>query len=134
MTLTIPGRLPGMNEIIAAAKLRKRNYKEYAVMKDKNTEQVAWLAIQSHIPRFEKAYFIITWYEPDLRRDPDNIMGGQKFIMDGLVQAGVIPNDSQKYILGIYHRFMVDRKNPRIEVEIRGVKDSGALEGQELFD
>jgi len=132
VTLTIPGRLPGMNEIIAAAKLRKRNYKEYAVMKDKNTEQVAWLAIQSHIPRFEKAYFIITWYEPDLRRDPDNIMAGQKFILDGLVAAGVLPGDSQKYILGIYHRFKVDRKNPRVEVEIVDVeKNEKALEGQE---
>jgi len=121
-----------MNEIIAAAKLRKRNYKEYAVMKDKNTEQVAWLAIQSHIPRFEKAYFIITWYEPDLRRDPDNIMAGQKFILDGLVAAGVLPGDSQKYILGIYHRFKVDRKNPRVEVEIVDVeKNEKALEGQE---
>ena len=134
MTLTIPGRLPGMNEIIAAAKLRKRNYKEYAVMKDKNTEQVAWLAIQSHIPRFEKAYFIITWYEPDLRRDPDNIMAGQKFIMDGLVQAGVIPDDSQKYIAGIVHRFRVDKRRPRVEVEIIDATKIENFEGQELWD
>lgn len=134
MTLTIPGRLPGLNEIIDAAKLRGRNYKEYATMKDRNTQMVAWLAKKAGLPKYEKAYLIITWYEPNRKRDPDNIMGGQKFILDGLVLAGIIPNDSQKYILGIYHRFMVDRKNPRIEVEIRGVKDSGALEGQELFD
>ncbi len=131
MTLTIPGRLPGLNEIIAAA---KSHFAKYSTEKKEYTEEVAWLAKQARLPKFEKAYFIITWYEPDLRRDPDNIMAGQKFIMDGLVQAGVIPNDSQKYIAGIVHRFRVDRKNPRIEVEIRGVKDSGALEGQELFD
>ena len=131
MTLTIPGRLPGLNEIIDAAKLRGRNYKEYATMKDRNTQMVAWLAKKAGLPKYEKAYLIITWYEPDLRRDPDNIMGGQKFIMDGLVQAGVIPDDSQKYILGIFHRFMVDRKNPRIEVEIRGVSGEKAMEGQE---
>ena len=131
MKLEIPGRLPGLNEIIAAA---KSHYAKYSTEKKEYTEEVAWLAKKAKLPRYEKSYLVITWYEPNSRRDPDNVMAGQKFILDGLVQAGVIPDDSQKYILGIYHRFMVDRKNPRIEVEIRGVKDSGALEGQELFD
>lgn len=131
MTLTIPGRLPGLNEIIAAA---KSHYAKYSTEKKERTEEVAWLAKQARLPRFEKAYLVITWYEPNSRRDPDNVMAGQKFILDGLVQAGVLPGDSQKYIQGIYHRFRVDKQNPRVEVEIRGVKDSGALEGQELFD
>lgn len=131
MKLEIPGRLPGLNEIIAAA---KSHYAKYSTEKKEYTEEVAWLAKKAKLPRYEKSYLVITWHEPNSRRDPDNVMAGQKFILDGLVQAGVIPDDSQKYILGIYHRFMVDRKNPRIEVEIRGVKDSGALEGQELFD
>jgi len=43
----------------------------------------------------------------------------------------VLPGDSQKYIQGIYHRFRVDRKNPRVEVEIRGVSGEKAIEGQE---
>ena len=124
MTLTIPGRLPGLNEIIDAAKLRGRNYKEYATMKDRNTQMVAWLAKKAGLPKYEKAYLIITWYEPNGRRDPDNVMAGQKFILDGLVQAGVLPGDSQKYIQGIYHRFRVDRKNPRVEVVIEDYKES----------
>lgn len=132
MKFEIPGRLPGFNEIIEAAKLRGRNYKEYATMKDRNTQMVAWLAKKAGLPKYEKAYLIITWYEPDERRDPDNIMAGQKFILDGLVAAGTIPNDSQKYVRGIVHRFKVDRKNPRVEVEIVDVeKNEKALEGQE---
>jgi len=87
------------------------------------------------LPKFEKVVLIITWHEPDRRRDPDNIMGGQKFILDGLVMAGVIPDDSQKHIQGIVHRFGIDRKNPRIEVEIVEVgKDLGKFPGQELWD
>ena len=127
MKFEIPGRLPGFNEIIEAA---KRNPHEYARMKETYTAMVAWLA--KKLPRFEKVALVITWYEPDQRRDLDNIMAGQKFIMDGLVQAGVIPDDSQKYILGIYHGFKVDRKNPRVEVEIVDVeKNEKPLEGQE---
>lgn len=57
-------------------------------------------------------------------RDPDNITGGQKFILDGLVRGGVIPDDSQKYIAGIIHRFRVDKRKPRVEVEIIGVNNA----------
>lgn len=127
MKFEIPGRLPGLNEIIDAA---KRNPHEYARMKETCTAMVAWLA--KKLPRFEKVALVITWYEPDQRRDFDNIMAGQKFILDGMVQAGTIPNDSQKYVRGIMHRFEVDRQNPRVEVEIVDVeKNEKPLEGQE---
>ena len=127
MKLKIPGRLPGLNEIIAAA---KEHFGSYANMKDEYTASIAWLA--KKLPKYEKVALIITWYEPDKRRDLDNIMAGQKFILDGLVAAGTIPNDSQKYVRGIIHRFKVDRKNPRVEVEIVDVeKNEKALEGQD---
>jgi Holliday junction resolvase RusA-like endonuclease len=113
MVLKIPGRLPGLNEIIDAA---KSHFGEYASMKETYTNMVGWLA--KKLPTYEKVALIITWYEPDQRRDPDNIMAGQKFILDGLVAAGVIQNDSQRYVRGITHRFRVDRINPRVEVEI----------------
>jgi len=133
MKFEIPGRLPGFNEIIEVAKSGKGKYQPYAMMKDEYTSMIAWLA--KKLPSYEKVALVITWYEPDHRRDPDNIMAGQKFILDALVHAGVIPNDSQKYVRGIVHRFKVDRKNPRIEVEIVDIeKDSKALSGQELWD
>lgn len=128
MKLEIPGRLPGLNEIIEAA---KSHFGAYAKMKEEHTTAITWLAKQARLAKFEKAYLVITWFEPDRRRDPDNIMAGQKFILDGLVQAGVLPGDSQKYIQGIYHRFRVDRKNPRVEVEIRGVSGEKVMEGKE---
>jgi len=128
--LEIPGRLPGLNEIIAAA---KEHFGSYANMKDEYTASIAWLA--KKLPNFEKVALIITWYEPNSRRDPDNIMAGQKFILDGMVAAGTIPNDSQKHIKGIVHRFRVDKRNPRVEVEIVDIeKQAKAIEGQELWD
>lgn len=135
MKFEIPGRLPGLNDIIDAAKQGKGKYQPYNDMKLEYTSAVAWLARK--LPKYEKIELVITWYEPNRRRDPDNITGGQKFICDGLVQAGIIPDDSQRYIQGIAHKFRVDPENPRVEVEVIDVKKqkaAGEFEGQELWD
>ena len=119
MKFEIPGRLPGLNEIIDAAKQGKGKYQPYSIMKEEHTSMITWIA--KMLPKYERVELIITWYEPDRRRDPDNIMAGQKFILDALVQAGVIPNDNQRYIAGITHRFEIDPVRPRVEVEIAEV-------------
>ena len=130
MKFEIPGKLPGLNEIIDAA---KSHYGEYARMKETYTSMVAWLA--KRLPKHEKVALIITWYEPNRRRDPDNIAGGTKFICDGLAAAETIPDDSQKHVKGIVHQFRVDKVNPRIEVEIVDLKENPeSFEGQELWD
>jgi Holliday junction resolvase RusA-like endonuclease len=121
MKLTIPGRLPGLNEMIDAA--RENRYAS-AKMKKEYTELVAWCAKAARLPRMEKVDLVITWHEPNKRRDKDNIMAGQKFIWDGLVEAGVLPNDGWNQIGDITHRFRVDKANPRVEVELIEVKAS----------
>lgn len=116
MVIEIPGRLPGTNEIIAAAKKGKGKYQPYSIMKSEWTHTIAWLA--KKLPAYNRVDIIITWYEPDRRRDPDNITGGTKFILDSLVVAGVIKDDSQRYINSIKHLWGVDRENPRVEVQM----------------
>ena len=117
MKFEIPGRLPGLNEIIDAAKQGKGRYQPYALMKEEYTTMVAWLA--KKLPKYNRVDITITWYEPNNKRDIDNIAGGgTKMILDGLVRAGTIPDDSQKYVNSITHHFKVDRENPRIEVEL----------------
>jgi len=51
-------------------------------------------------------------------------MAGQKFILDGLVQAGVLSNDGWKQIGKVTHDFKIDRQNPRVEVELKEIKAS----------
>ena len=115
--LVIPGALPGMNDIIDLA---KKHWAKYADMKKTYTNMVHWLAKgKGELQRVE---IHIAWYEPNLKRDPDNISAGEKFILDGLVAAGVIPNDGQKQIAGITHTYLLDRKNPRVEVTVKGVE------------
>lgn len=65
---------------------------------------------------------IYRWYEKDKRRDLDNVSSfGRKVIQDALVYTGVIQNDGWKEITGFSDEFYVDKKNPRIEVEIEEV-------------
>lgn len=60
------------------------------------------------------------WFEPNLRRDPDNIRCGAKYVLDSLVEASVLPKDSRKWISGLSDRFMPpDASRPRIEVTIK---------------
>ena len=45
-------------------------------------------------------------------------MFGKKFINDGLVKAGVLKDDSRKYIDGFTEQFLIDKDSPRVEVSI----------------
>jgi len=113
LIIEYPGRLPGLNEIIDAA---KRSPYEYAKMKDRYTSEIGWLA--KKLPRYERVNITITWYEPNMRRDPDNVMAGQKFILDGLVVGGAIPKDTRRHVKKITHIPELDRENPRVVIEI----------------
>ena len=53
-----------------------------------------------------------------MRRDIDNVRFAAKFVLDALVETGVIPNDTQRYVRSISDRFMVNPKEPRIIVEM----------------
>lgn len=117
MIIKYPGRLPGLNEIIDAAKQGKGKYQPYAIMKERYTNEIGWLA--KKLPAYNRVDITITWYEPNRRRDPDNVVGGTKFIMDGLVAGGAIKDDSQRYVNSILHNFEVDRENPRVEIEVQ---------------
>lgn len=122
-SLTIPGELPGLNEIIAAA---KSHFGQYSAMKRENTEAVAWCAKASRASSVDRAVVRITWYAATRRRDPDNVMAGTKFVMDGLVMAGVLPGDGWRHVAGIEHDFRIDRDEPRVEVEIIEHREASA--------
>lgn len=64
----------------------------------------------------KQAVVTITYYFKDRRRrDPDNYSG--KMILDGLVRAGVLQDDSFNNI-NLVLRGDYDKANPRTEIEI----------------
>lgn len=121
-SLTIPGKLPGLNDYIAA---ERTNRHKGAKMKADNGNTVA-VAVRQCLRgvRIEgPVYMEYLWAEPDRRRDKDNISSyGRKVIQDALVDTGVLKDDGWKHITGFSDRFEVDKKNPRIEVLIREVE------------
>lgn len=113
MNFIIKGSLPTMNEIIDAS---KSHWTVYRRIKEEYTNLVAQYC--KHLPHVKRVNVLITWYCKDKRIDPDNLMAGQKFILDGLVTAGVLPNDGWNEIGDIHHSFKIDKKFPRIHVQL----------------
>jgi Holliday junction resolvase RusA-like endonuclease len=103
----VPGQLPGMNEIIAAAKGAGGRGYTYSKLKKQWTSDVAWLARAAQVPRAETIRLECTWVEPihknGARRDRDNVECGVKFLLDGLKAARVIPDDRPENYLGATH-------------------------------
>lgn len=110
-----------MNEY---TKANRSNRYQGATLKKKNEQIVKLYALKAHRQgSLEKIYkypvsLEIKWYEPDMRRDADNVQFAVKFIQDALVNLGFLENDSRKFINKISHEVLVDKKNPRIEVVI----------------
>lgn len=117
-TLIIAGRLDNMNDYTSAC--RTNQYKG-AKLKQKN-ENVVKQAIYEQLGRLRiknPVRMLYRWYEPNKRRDLDNISAfGRKVIQDALVDTRVLPDDGWRYVKGFQDEFYVDKGNPRIEIEI----------------
>ena len=116
--LTIEGQLPNLNEYTSAY---CRNRYAGANMK-KQAEKIIQAFIMQQLKgvHFEGTVELsFRWYEPNRKRDLDNVCFAKKFILDALVSNGIIVADGWKCVVGFTDSFFVDAKNPRIEVEIK---------------
>jgi hypothetical protein len=113
----IPGPLPGMNEMIAAAKGSGGRGRAYSAMKKKWSAEAASRAIgkERHLGRVLVSF---AWYEPNRKRDLDNVAAAKKFILDGLVTAGVIKSDGWSTIAALEDDFYVNENRPGCLVTI----------------
>ncbi len=117
----IPRKLPTMNEIIDAAKTSRY---AYARQKEEYTDLVAGtVGLTFRFRKFDikgKVWISITWVEKNMRWDPDNIVAGKKFILDGIVKAGLLKNDGWKSIAGFTETWELG-KEPGVWVEVREI-------------
>ena len=120
--LIIHGTLPGLNEYTVASRANR-----YAAAKmKKKVQSIIAAAIYECLPNVHierPVRLAFTWYEPNKKRDKDNIAFAKKFIFDALVENNVIPNDGWKNIDSFSDSFKVDAQNPRVEVEIMEVEE-----------
>lgn len=82
--------------------LNDRNHWSKAASKRRTIRQLAEQTARfSRAPRLERARLVVEIAFPDRRRrDPHNFMATVKPIVDGLVDAGVLPDDDAKHLLG----------------------------------
>lgn len=116
--IVIPGRFPSLNEWVDANRRKRGNYSPGNVMKQRDQKTIC-----QYIPKglhFNNRIFIeYNFFEPNTKRDPDNISGYfHKICMDALVECGAIDDDDWKHIRGMSDYFEVDKGFPRIEVVI----------------
>lgn len=116
---TIHAKLPSLNEVIS--KDRTNRFAGAAYKKD--TERIISRYITKALetgelkPVTTSCTVRIDWHEKTKRRDADNIQSSQKFILDALVSAGVLPDDSRKYVTQIYHH-IIDGDEDKVSVTI----------------
>lgn len=118
------GRLPGLNEMVNAnrtcwymgAKMKKGDQRDIAA---DFLEQARGRTMK------EPCTVRLDFYEKDNRRDDDNVIGGGcKVILDALTKAGIIMDDSPKWVHVLAERHTclgaaADReKAARIEVDL----------------
>ena len=118
MKLTYKGKLPSLNELIKAG--RTNRYVGAKVKRDL-TQNLAWIfKAQARGKKYtDKVTIAIHCYEGNLRRDDDNVLSGAcKVILDALQVAGIIPNDSPKYVHLRPERFQSKDKSYYTIVEI----------------
>jgi Endodeoxyribonuclease RusA. len=122
MTFMIEGRLDNLNDYIRA--MNYNRYKGNALKKNNQVICNAYIMQQLRGVRIEKPVTLhFRWYEPSKSRDLDNISSfGRKVIQDALVECGVLKNDGWSCITGFTDTFHIDKKRPRIEIEIEVVK------------
>lgn len=150
-TFWVPGKVPSLNDLLDAKGTRQpiirsiimrqrpakgnRRGGEFDLYNDikQDWKQRTIAAIGAPFVRVSSSYFGYLVVEAERRRDPSNICSAAvKFIEDGLVVAGVMPNDGWDQVLGIrthwIHRVgcepgvfvvMSDRALPEAELVLR---------------
>ena len=89
-----------------------------AALKRELDHRVAWAAKEAGVRPVKRFMVRVVWFEPNARRDWDNVRSGIKFVLDGLKKAGIIKDDSQRYLLDTDDGYGHDKSNPHILVQI----------------
>lgn len=118
----IEGPLPGLNELIGAAKSRgysRSGWNGYSNIKRTLTTKIYWEILQQGVKPMKRAYIHFLWKETNRSRDPDNFTSaGKKIILDALVKAGILKNDGWSDIDGWDDQWCVVNKNPGVLVTL----------------
>lgn len=121
-TLVIEGTLVNLNDYTRACRTNRFVGNE---MKERTESIISSYIFQQlkgvHI--HEPVRLSFRWYEPNRKRDLDNICFAKKFVLDALVKNNVLVDDGWRWVKGFTDEFFIDKDRPRVEVDIEGIGD-----------
>ena len=128
---TIEGRLPNYNDYTKAERISyitktgKLMTNGSKMKKEKQKYVCAFIRRDLKNLKLDKPVKMhYHYFEPNKRRDPGNFHAFcQKVTEDALQECGVLPNDNWEWIKAFTVDWELDKKNPRIEVEIEEIDD-----------
>lgn len=104
-SIIVEGGFPSLNDVIRDA---KKHHMAYAKLKKEHTERVERILIDNNcvpLRPYDDVCVSFLYGETKKRRDPDNITVAQKFILDAMVNVGMIEDDTRDHVLELNHRF-----------------------------
>ena len=120
---TIPGRFLGRNE---SERLARAHWAKANEVKREETDTTMLYAKQAGIKPVDGPVDVAVLFAEEVRffkngkrkplRDADNIQAAVKSILDGLVKAGVMPDDSPDWVRRVIPTVKYVRDNPHITV------------------
>lgn len=119
---TITGELGTLNEYITElCRSLYHGNREKQIYTDQCHWQLKAYARDFRLPAKHNITFI--WFRKTDNYDHDNVCFAKKYVLDGMVKSGLIPDDRAKYVGDFIDIFSVDPKNPRVEVVCTEVKE-----------
>ena len=123
----LPIEYPSQNKYINQERIKlrgKRHGTMGSIMRKKLIDETYWLLKSGkNKPIKTPCKLRFTWYMKDRKKDVDNIAYAKKFILDAMVNANIIPNDTFRYIKGFIDDFkVIDNVHKEIGVMIERVE------------
>lgn len=112
-SIRLKGEFVDLNTYIQA---ERSNRFVGAKIKQEETDRVIYETKKFHDLIKQPVWIRFDWYTRDMRKDADNISFSKKFILDGLVKAKVIKNDTRKFVVGFEDHFHVDEEFVGVDV------------------
>lgn len=117
----IKGELPSLNEYIASINLNRYRGNK---LKQDTQETIMWQLKQQGIQMVNVPVVVkFLWVCKNEKKDTDNVASAKKFCLDSLVKAGILQNDSRKWVKGFIDDFAIDKDNPRVEITLEYLRE-----------
>ncbi len=117
--LNIDGVRPGANDCLW------KHWRVFDKIKADQQRDIAYYIRKCQLKPMRWTRLEFFWFEPNRHRDIDNVMFAQKFVLDALVQTGILEDDGWEQVKKITHHVIQDPEYPGVTVYLSGKLKGG---------